>query len=89
MAGKEIRKLNTFHRRCIRDIVGVTIWDQIRTEVVFRRAKEDPIEVQIRRQRLRWLGHVARMPPERPQHQILRSRASDAVAGSISDGQIV
>ncbi len=70
----EIRKLNTFHRRCIRDIVRVTIWDQIRTEVVLARAKEEPIQDQIRRHRLRWLGHLSRMDHGRPQMQVLRSR---------------
>ena len=59
----DIRKLKTSQMRCLRDIVGVILWDMRRNA-----------EVQLRQRRLQWLGHVQRMSDHRLQKQVLRCR---------------
>ena len=67
---KHTKKLNTFHHRCIRTILGISNkqqWDEriSSTEVRRRWGNEETVEEKIRRRRLEWLGHVARMPDNR------------------------
>ena len=54
----DIRKLKTFQMRCLRDIVGVTLWDMRRNADILEETGELPMEVQLRQRRLQWLGHV-------------------------------
>lgn len=74
MTNDQLRRLTTFHMRCIREILGVTRWDQIPNADNLARAREAPIGEQIRQRRLQWLGHLERMDPSRPQHKLLRSK---------------
>ena len=71
---KDLRKLRTFHLKCLRDILGVTRWDKIRNENILRSANEVSIEDQLKHLRLQWLGHVIRMDTCRVQRQLLCSR---------------
>ena len=64
---QDIRKLRTFHMRCLRDILGITLWDMRRNTDILEQTGELPIEEQLRRKRLQWFGHVKRMHDERPQ----------------------
>ena len=70
----DIRKLKTFQMRCLRDIVGVTLWDMRRNADILEEAGELPMEVQLRQRRLQWLGHMQRMSDHRLQKQVLRCR---------------
>ena len=72
----DIRRLKTFQMRCLRDIVGVTLWDKRRNVDILEETGELPIEEQLRQKRLQWFGHLQRMPDHRPQKQLLRCRPS-------------
>ena len=65
-----IRKLNTFHHRCLRAILGITNrqqWHERITSATVRRrwGNEECIDQMVKRRRLEWLGHIARMPDNR------------------------
>ena len=71
---KDIRKWTTFQVRCLRDILGVTLWHKQRNVDILRETEEHPVEQQLRQKRLQWFGHLQRMPDHRIQKQILRCR---------------
>ncbi len=67
---KHARKLNTFHHRCIRTILGISNrqqWSEHITmsEVRRRWGDEETAAEKVRKRRFEWLGHVARMPDHR------------------------
>ena len=65
-----IRRLNTFHHQCIRTILGISRCEQWEERLSSASLSEltgvdvDMVDV-IRKHRLRWLGHVARMKETR------------------------
>ena len=73
---ESLRRLTSFHNRCVRSIMGVTKYQQWKERITSRRlAAEFGMEVTmthlLMKQRLRWLGHVARMEPFRLPKQLL------------------
>ncbi len=67
---KHLRKLDTFHHRCLRAILGVSCkqqWDQHISSRALRQRWGDVelISRKVMRRRLEWLGHTARMPEHR------------------------
>lgn len=67
---KHSRKLDSFHHRCIRTILGISNrqqWTQHITSYGIRRrwGDLDTATQKITKRRLEWLGHVARMPDYR------------------------
>jgi hypothetical protein len=66
----QLQRLEVFHRRCLRSILGVRRRDGISIEELLRRTQLCNIGT-IRRLRLWWLGHVMRMPGERVTRQVL------------------
>ena len=54
-------KLNTFHLRCLRRILGITWQDRIPNTTVLEKAKCSSIHALLSQRRLRWLGHICRM----------------------------
>ena len=58
---RQERRLNTFHMRSLRRILGIKWSDRITNNEVFRRAATPSIYTLLRQRRLRWLGHVRRM----------------------------
>lgn len=61
----DIGKLEAFDQRCRRHILHISWEDRVTNTEVYRRTRGTPIGQLIRQTRLRWLGHVARMPPVR------------------------
>ena len=59
---RQENRLNTFHLRCLRRILGVTWEDKITNIRILEQAKSVSIHSMLRLRRLRWLGHVSRMP---------------------------
>ena len=59
-AGQE-RRLNTFHVRSIRRILGISWQDKVTNTDVLSRAGLPSMYTLLRQRRLRWLGHVRRM----------------------------
>ena len=58
----DIRRLKTFQMRCLRDILGLTLWDMHRNVDILKETSELPVKEQLKQRRLQWLGHVQRMP---------------------------
>ena len=71
---QELRKLHAFQMKCLREIVGVTLWDRRRNVDILEETGELPVEEQLRHKRLQWFGHLQRMPENWPQKQVLRCR---------------
>jgi hypothetical protein len=70
---QELRKLHAFQMKCLRDIVGVTLWDRRRNADILEETGKLPVKyVQLRRKQLQWFGHLQRIPESRPQKQVLR-----------------
>ncbi len=67
----QLQWLDAFHHRCLRTILGVRWSDPISTEELLRRTPQCHIGTTILRLRLRWLGHVMRMPAECVARQVL------------------
>ena len=69
------KKMETFHMKCLRKICKVTIWDQENwhmNNLVLRQFLGVPtIKQLVTQARLRWFGHLARMPSERLPKQML------------------
>ena len=64
---RHLKRLNSFHHRCIRSALGITNQQQwrerISSEMVRKRwGDEETITTKLLKRRLEWLGHVARMP---------------------------
>ena len=62
---RQERRLNTFHMRCIRRLLGITWQDRVRNEEVLKRAGTRSMHCILKQKRLRWLGHVCRMQDRR------------------------
>ena len=69
-AGQESR-LNTFHLRSIRRILGISWLDKVANAYVLSRAGLPSMYTLLRQCRLRWLGHVRRMDDGRIPKYIL------------------
>ena len=69
-----VRRMRGFHNRCIRSMLGVSRLQQSKERVTSRELAvgmtENVAEI-LRRHRLRWLGHVARMEDSRMPKQLL------------------
>ena len=55
------RRLNSFHLRCLRRILGITWQDRISNKNVLSQAGIPSMFALLTQRRLRWLGHVSRM----------------------------
>ena len=61
------KSIDCFHRRILRKNVLDVKWPQIMTnDQVYEKTKVQPSSLIIRKRRLRWLGHVVRLPNETP-----------------------
>lgn len=61
LSSSQERKLNTFHMRCLRRLLGITWQDRIRNEDILERAGTRSMQCILKQKRLRWLGHICRM----------------------------
>ena len=59
---RDLNKLDSAHRRRIRQILKINWWDRITNEEVHWRAQIPPLFEIIRKQRLQWWGHTQRQP---------------------------
>ncbi|XP_051996950.1 cell death activator CIDE-3 isoform X1 [Xyrauchen texanus] len=71
-------RLETFRLACLRSILGLTRLDYVRSSQIFEICGQSPIGELLRQARLRWLGHVARMPGNRMPKQLLFGRIEGA-----------
>ena len=61
-----------FEMKCLRDIIGVTLWNKRRNEDILAEVGELPVEDQVKLRQLQWFGHLQRMPSHWPQRQMLK-----------------
>jgi hypothetical protein len=57
---RQEQRISTFYNKCLRTIIGVNIADKMANDVLLNITGQPPIENIIRRNRLRWFGHVNR-----------------------------
>ena len=65
------RRLNTFHMRCLKRILGITWQDRIPYSDILDRARIRSMHSLLSQRRMRWLGHVRRMEDGRLPKDIL------------------
>ncbi len=73
----EAKKLETFHMNCLRCIAGKSRHEKIRNAIIRKSLKQITIHSNMRRRRLRWLGHVRRMEDGRWPKQMMYSWIED------------
>ena len=71
------KRLNSFHLGNLRRILGIKYYHRITNNEVLDRAKMDSIQSLLKQRRLRWLGHVHRMPDGRIPKDLLYGELSD------------
>jgi hypothetical protein len=66
-----LQRLEVFHMRCLRTILGIRLLDRISNAEILARAKQRSIEWTLRTRRLVWFGHCCRMHDLRLPRQVL------------------
>ena len=61
MHAHQEKRLNVFHMRCLRRIMGITWQDKVTNKVVLEKAGILSLYTLLKQRRMRWLGHVTRM----------------------------
>ena len=77
-------RLNVFHLRCLRRILGITWQDRVSNTKVLAQARIPSMFALLSKRRLRWLGHVSRMQDGRIPKDIL---FGELATGSRSTGR--
>ncbi len=72
--GDDINRLETFHRRNLREILGVSKLDRLSNEELLKRSGSRSMSHTLRRIRLRWLGHIGRLSDDRLTKRLLFSQ---------------
>jgi hypothetical protein len=54
------KKIADFINECLRQILNIKWTDKITKEELWRSTKEKPIEIQIKRRKWNWIGHILR-----------------------------
>ena len=54
------KRLNVFHMRCFRRILGITWQDKVTNKVVLEKSGIPSLYTLLKQRRMRWLGHVTR-----------------------------
>ena len=79
---RQLQRMQSFHNGCVRAILGVSRYQQWEERIQMgelhqKFGMQETIESLIRRRRLRWLGHTARMEEQRMPRQLLQGRPQD------------
>lgn len=61
----QVKRFEVFHQRCLRRILRIRWFHKVTNVEVLNRANACKMETMIGTMRLRWFGHVARMPSSR------------------------
>ncbi len=62
---RHAKQLNSFHMRCLRNIMHIKWQDKIPDTEVLQRAEMESVFAMLKCSQLRWAGHVCRMSDER------------------------
>ena len=71
------RRLNGFHMKCLRRILGISWQEHVPDTEVLSRSGMDSLFVQLKKIRLCWLGHVLRLPEYRIPRVLLLGELSE------------
>jgi hypothetical protein len=63
-------RINTFFMRCLRTILGLNLGDRVSNQRIMQLSGQPSMENLMRRNRLRWLGHVNRMENMNEPHMV-------------------
>ena len=66
-----MKKIQTFFNTCLRRILNIRLPERISNEDLWRRTKQQPMDVQIRQRKWRWIEHTLRKPPSSTTRQAL------------------
>ena len=77
------RRLNTFHPRCLRRILGITWQDYVSNKDVVAQAGLPSMFALLNQRRLGWLGHVSRMKDWQIPKDILYSKLTKLFVNEI------
>ena len=65
------QKLDVFHQRCLRTILGISWRDHITNDEVLWRVDLGTLSEIVRQRRLRFAGHILRLPENRPAYMAM------------------
>lgn len=65
MYQRHLQRLESFHHRCLRKILGISWQERIPTMEVLQMAELPYISTMVANARIKWLGHLRRMPDHR------------------------
>ena len=57
-----VNKIQTFVNRCLRRIMDVKWSDKVSNNTLWTKTNQLPVEIEIKRRKLRWIGHTLRQP---------------------------
>ena len=57
------KRIQIFINKCLRQLLHIKWFDKVPNETLWARTKQQPMEVQIRRRKWRWIGHTLRKQP--------------------------
>jgi hypothetical protein len=66
-----LQKIQTFYNTCLRRSFNIRWPERITNKDLWRLAKQDPIDMQIRRRKWGWIGHTLRKPPSNTTRQAI------------------
>ena len=76
----QLDKIEVFHRRCIRRMIGITMHHvkeyEIKNEYILEKSNLKPAETYLRIRQLRFLTRIAHMDPARLPRQVINSQAT-------------
>ena len=66
------RKLNSFHRRQLRKVIGIQWPHKISNNKLYKVTGTKPLSITITKRRLKLLGHILRLPADCPARKVMR-----------------
>ena len=61
---RDYNRLNAFDMSCLRRLENVKWYQHVRNITIRQQTKQRPVSITLTQRRLRWFGHLHRMPPE-------------------------
>jgi hypothetical protein len=69
----QLQRLEVFHHRCLRHIVGWRLSDRFSNETLLAKCRISSVQTMLMQHQLRWLGHIGRMDDSRVAKRIMYS----------------